>query len=86
MELVMMTRGLEVVPILRVIGQDRSELAGPAFDPMGRRLYVSSQRGGPMGTGVTYEIEGPFHKSRGRGSHGRGRFGVHGGPEGKGRK
>ena len=86
MELVMMTRGLEVVPILRVIGQDRSELAGPAFDPMGRRLYVSSQRGGPMGTGVTYEIEGPFHKSRGRGSHGRGRFGVHGGSEGKGRK
>jgi secreted PhoX family phosphatase len=63
MELVMITRTQEVTPILRVIGQDRSELAGPAFDPSGRRLYVSSQRGGPRGLGITYEITGPFHKS-----------------------
>ena len=41
-------------------GQAGSELAGPAFDPSGRRLYFSSQRGG--GNGITYEITGPFRR------------------------
>lgn len=60
MELVMITRHREVAPILRVLGQPSSELAGPAFTPRGDRLYVSSQRGGPFGVGITYEIRGPF--------------------------
>jgi secreted PhoX family phosphatase len=60
MELVMLTPDGVVAPLLRVVGQDGSELAGPAFDPSGRRLYVSSQRGG--GAGITYEIAGPFRR------------------------
>jgi len=60
MELVMLTPDGVVAPLLRVVGQDGSELAGPAFDPSGRRLYVSSQRGG--GAGITYEITGPFRR------------------------
>ena len=63
MELVLITPELEVTPLLRVVDQGFSELAGPAFDPGGRRLYVSSQRGGPEGFGITYEIRGPFAKS-----------------------
>jgi secreted PhoX family phosphatase len=39
-----------------------SEATGLAFDPSGRRLYVSSQRG--HGGGVIYEIRGPFHGAR----------------------
>ena len=65
MELVMITRDLEVAPVLRVERQPGSELAGPAFAPRGDRLYVSSQRGGLFGTGITYEIEGPFQRGRG---------------------
>jgi hypothetical protein len=58
MELVMVSPDGTMAPFLRVEGQAGSELAGPAFDPSGRRLYVSSQRG--LGAGVTYEISGPF--------------------------
>ena len=50
---------LQVTPFLRVLGQDGSELTGPAFTPDGSRLYFSSQRGGP-GRGRTYEVTGPF--------------------------
>jgi secreted PhoX family phosphatase len=50
---------LQVTPFLRVLGQDGSELTGPAFTPDGSRLYFSSQRGGP-GRGLTYEVTGPF--------------------------
>jgi secreted PhoX family phosphatase len=39
-----------------------SELAGVCFDPSGRRMYFSSQRG--FGTGVTYEVSGPFRGAR----------------------
>ena len=50
--------------LLRVVNQAWSELTGPAFDPSGTRLYLSSQRG-PTGTGsgVTYEVTGPFRTS-----------------------
>lgn len=62
MELVVITPGAIASPLLRVVGQDGSELAGQAFAPDGRRLYVSSQRAG--GVGTTYEIEGPFRGRR----------------------
>ena len=48
-------------PIMQIEGQDGSEIAGPAFDPSGTRLYFSSQRGGMRGLGITYVLEGPFH-------------------------
>jgi secreted PhoX family phosphatase len=60
MEVVLITPGGVVSPLLRVTGQPGSEIAGPAFDPSGRRLYFSSQRGN--GNGITYEITGPFRK------------------------
>lgn len=44
-------------PLVQVVGHDGSELAGPAFDPSGTRLYFSSQRV----PGTTFEITGPFH-------------------------
>ncbi len=53
-----------LVPLVQVMGHDKSEITGPALDPYRRRLYFSSQRGvsgGLLGTeGVTYEITGPF--------------------------
>lgn len=49
-----------LIPVLQVVGQDSSEITGPAFDPSGTRLYFSSQRGSGSG-GITYEITGPFH-------------------------
>jgi secreted PhoX family phosphatase len=60
LELVLITPGGVVSPFLRLTGQPGSELCGPAFDPSGRRLYISSQRGG--GNGITYEITGPFRR------------------------
>ena len=50
----------ELRPLLQVVAQGESEITGPAFDPSGTRLYVSSQRG-PRG-GTTFEIRGPFHE------------------------
>ncbi len=52
----------EIVPIVQIEGHQASEVAGPAFDPSGTRLYFSSQRGAgdPPSGGVTYEISGPF--------------------------
>lgn len=52
-----------VAPILRVDGQDSSEITGPAFSPDGTRLYFSSQRGGRARSGITYEVSGPFNMS-----------------------
>jgi uncharacterized protein len=49
-------------PLLQVIGQPRSEITGPAFDPSGTRLYFSSQRGFDI-RGITYEVSGPFYES-----------------------
>jgi hypothetical protein len=65
MELVLITPDRVVTPFLKVTGQDESELAGVAFDPSARRLYVSSQRG-LGGAGATYEISGPFREGRPR--------------------
>lgn len=60
MELVLITTGGTASALLRVVGQDDSELTGPAFDPSGTKLYFSSQRGGRSGQGITYEVSGPF--------------------------
>ena len=63
MELVVLTRRGVAAPLLQLTGHEGSELAGPAFSPDGERLYFSSQRG-PEGTGITYEVKGPFARRR----------------------
>ena len=60
LQLVLLTPDGGVSPFLQVSGPSGSELTGPAFSPDGSRLYFSSQRGGPSGTGITYEVRGPF--------------------------
>lgn len=60
LDVVLITPDREVSPFLTVAGQGGSELTGPAFSPDGKRLYFSSQRGGPTGQGITYEVSGPF--------------------------
>ena len=62
MQIVAITQDKNVFPILQVVGQDLSEITGPAFSPDGTRLYFSSQRGksGRSENGITYEITGPF--------------------------
>lgn len=61
MELVRIAATGEVAPFLRVLGQEASEITGPAFGPDGSRLYFSSQRGPhDGGVGITYEVRGPF--------------------------
>jgi secreted PhoX family phosphatase len=50
----------DLYPIVQLEGHDRSEIAGLAFSPDGKRLYFSSQRGvsGRSEEGVTFEISG----------------------------
>ncbi|NNE12618.1 MAG: DUF839 domain-containing protein [Ilumatobacter sp.] len=50
---------VEVAPVLQFVGHELSEVAGPAFSPDGRFLYVSSQRG-TDGAGVTVQVRGDF--------------------------
>lgn len=65
MDLVLITPDRVVSRLVKVTGQNKSELCGPAFDPSGKRLYFSSQRGpAPQGPGVTYEVTGPFRTVR----------------------
>jgi len=58
MQLVVLTPTNKIIPILQIIGHERSEITGPAFDPSYQRLYFSSQRGtlGRSEGGITYEI------------------------------
>jgi secreted PhoX family phosphatase len=60
-ELVLVSGDGVASPLVRLTGQEGSEITGPAFDPSGTRLYFSSQLG-PDGEseGTTYEITGPF--------------------------
>lgn len=62
MQIVVVTGSGELQPLLQIIGQDESEICGPAFSPDWSRLYFSSQRGttGRSEDGITYEITGPF--------------------------
>jgi uncharacterized protein len=60
-------RRREVAPFARVAGPADSEVAGPAFNPAGDRLYFSSQRGtlgNQLGPGITFEVTGPFRSRR----------------------
>ena len=62
MELCVLLPDGRVKVLLRLLGQDGSELTGPAFSPDGRRLYVNSQRGGrggKSGLGITFEVTLP---------------------------
>jgi secreted PhoX family phosphatase len=63
MQVVAITPDRQVVPVVQVAGHPDSEVAGPAFDPSGTRLYFSSQWGatGRGSDGVTYEVTGPFN-------------------------
>lgn len=58
MQIVSISPEGEPMPLLQIINHDKSEIAGPAFDPSFTRLYFSSQRGqSGIGTdGITYEI------------------------------
>jgi uncharacterized protein len=62
MQIVVLTAAGAVLPLLQIVGQDQSEITGPAFSPDGTRLYFSSQRGttGNLLDGITYEVTGPF--------------------------
>lgn len=64
MQIVSLNRQGLAVPLLQLVGQDKSEVCGPAFSPDGTRLYFSSQRGtrGDSSGGLIYEISG-FKKS-----------------------
>jgi secreted PhoX family phosphatase len=56
LEIVALTAGGAVKPIVRLTGTFGSEITGPALSPDGRRLYFSSQRN----PGITFEVTGPF--------------------------
>ncbi|MDY7025209.1 MAG: DUF839 domain-containing protein [Pseudomonadota bacterium] len=66
MQIVVLTADRSVSPLVQVVGQDGSEITGPALSPDGSRLYFSSQRGtlsrrATSGRGITYEVTGPFN-------------------------
>jgi secreted PhoX family phosphatase len=62
LEIVVITPDEQIAPVMRLTGDAHSgsEIAGPAFDPSGTRLYFSSQRGDRRG--ITFEVRGPFRK------------------------
>lgn len=70
MQIVAITPGRVIQPVVQVENQEGSEIAGPAFSPDGKRLYFSSQRGPDPtgilsdrdGDGITYEVTGPFFR------------------------
>ena len=56
-------RFLKLTGSMHVVeGEARSEIAGVTFDPSGTRMYFASQRG--LGTGIIYEVTGPFRQER----------------------
>jgi secreted PhoX family phosphatase len=61
MQICLITPDRLVAPFLELEGHDGSEITGPAFNPVGDRLYFSSQRGRDnRGIGMTFQVDGPF--------------------------
>lgn len=58
------TRRRVSAPFVQLVGHGGSVINGAAFSPDGTRLYFSSQRG-TDDEGLTFEVVGPFRKSRG---------------------
>jgi secreted PhoX family phosphatase len=56
LQIVALTAGGDVKPVVQLTGVSGTEITGPALSPDGRRLYWSSQRN----PGRTYEVTGPF--------------------------
>jgi secreted PhoX family phosphatase len=56
MQICMITSAGQTGEVVELTGVTGSEMAGPAFDPSGTRLYFSSQRN----PGRTYEVSGPW--------------------------
>lgn len=56
LQIVALTPGGNVKPIVQLVGVSGTEIAGPALSPDGSRLYFSSQRN----PGKTFEVTGPF--------------------------
>ena len=58
MQIVAITPNHQIMPIVQIVGHDRSEICGPAFNNSHDRLYFSSQRGqtGSNSDGVIFEI------------------------------
>lgn len=62
---VAITADNRILPLIELVGQEGSEVTGPAFSPDGQHFYFSSQRGpGAGGTtgfaGITYVVSGPW--------------------------
>lgn len=67
MDVCMITPDGQVARFLKLTGDQhfkpaQSETIGVCFDPSGTRMYLGSQRA--FGTGVVYEITGPFRNER----------------------
>ena len=60
MEVVAVDMSGRATPLLRLSGQQNSELTGVNLSPDGQRLYVGSQRAMSSERGIVYEINGPF--------------------------
>jgi len=63
MQVVVILPNGELKPLLQIVGQDASEIAGIAFTPDGSRMYFTSDRGGRavgggygLGAGMLYEL------------------------------
>jgi secreted PhoX family phosphatase len=63
LQIVVLGPNRRAVPLIQLVGQDQSEIAGPALSPRGDKLYFSSQRGDR--NGITYEVSGRFLKTLG---------------------
>ena len=65
LRVVLITASGELSTFLQFTGGEHgnSEVTGPVFNPAGDTMYVSSQRGGPNGSGITYAITGPFRST-----------------------
>ena len=66
MQVVVILPDRTLKPLLQIVGQDASEIAGISFTPDGKRMYFTSDRGGRapgggygLGLGMLYELQLP---------------------------